>query len=41
LSMGMSHDFEMALRAGADVVRVGTGIFGARPPKQGGAAEQS
>jgi PLP dependent protein len=37
----MSHDFEMALRAGADVVRVGTGIFGARPPKQGGAAEQS
>ena len=31
LSMGMSHDFEMALRTGADVVRVGTGIFGARP----------
>ena len=41
LSMGMSHDFEMALRAGADVVRVGTGIFGARPPKNGVApAEQ-
>jgi len=35
LSMGMSHDFELALRAGADVVRVGTGIFGARPPKKG------
>jgi uncharacterized pyridoxal phosphate-containing UPF0001 family protein len=35
LSMGMSHDFEMALRAGADVVRVGTGIFGARPLKKG------
>ena len=35
LSMGMSHDFEMALRAGADIVRVGTGIFGARPPKKG------
>jgi uncharacterized pyridoxal phosphate-containing UPF0001 family protein len=35
LSMGMSHDFEMALRAGADVVRVGTRIFGARPPKKG------
>lgn len=34
LSMGMSHDFEVALRAGADVVRVGTGIFGARPPKE-------
>jgi len=33
LSMGMSHDFELALKAGADVVRVGTGIFGARPPK--------
>jgi hypothetical protein len=41
LSMGMSHDFEMALRAGADVVRVGTGIFGARPQKKGGTpAEQ-
>lgn len=36
LSMGMSHDFELALRAGADIVRVGTGIFGARPPKKGG-----
>ena len=35
LSMGMSHDFELALKAGADVVRVGTGIFGARPPKKG------
>jgi PLP dependent protein len=34
LSMGMSHDFEMAVKAGADVVRVGTGIFGARPPKK-------
>jgi len=33
--MGMSHDFELALGAGADVVRVGTGIFGARPPKKG------
>lgn len=38
LSMGMSHDFELALGAGADVVRVGTGIFGARPPKKGNAA---
>jgi len=35
LSMGMSHDFELALQAGADIVRVGTGIFGARPPKKG------
>ena len=40
LSMGMSHDFELALRAGADVVRVGTGIFGARPPKKGGAPSE-
>jgi hypothetical protein len=42
LSMGMSHDFELALKAGADIVRVGTGIFGARPPKKGTQlAEQS
>lgn len=40
LSMGMSHDFELALRADADVVRVGTGIFGARPPKKGGAPSE-
>ncbi|KAI6039760.1 hypothetical protein EDC04DRAFT_3061947 [Pisolithus marmoratus] len=33
LSMGMSSDFEAALKAGSDVVRVGTGIFGARPKK--------
>ena len=33
LSMGMSGDFEDALRAGSDIVRVGTGIFGSRPPK--------
>lgn len=33
LSMGMSSDFEAALRAGSDVVRVGTSIFGARPKK--------
>ena len=30
LSMGMSADFEEAIRAGATVVRVGTAIFGAR-----------
>jgi uncharacterized pyridoxal phosphate-containing UPF0001 family protein len=42
LSMGMSNDFELALKAGADIVRVGTGIFGARPPKKGApSAEQS
>jgi uncharacterized pyridoxal phosphate-containing UPF0001 family protein len=31
LSMGMSADFEIAVRAGATHVRVGTAIFGARP----------
>ncbi|KAF8269877.1 hypothetical protein EI94DRAFT_1724094 [Lactarius quietus] len=34
LSMGMSGDFELALGAGSDIVRVGTGIFGARPLKK-------
>jgi PLP dependent protein len=34
LSMGMSSDFEAALTAGSDVVRVGTGIFGSRPKKE-------
>lgn len=33
LSMGMSSDFEAALQAGSDIVRVGTSIFGSRPPK--------
>jgi pyridoxal phosphate enzyme (YggS family) len=31
LSMGMSADFELAIRHGATHVRVGTAIFGARP----------
>ena len=30
LSMGMSHDMEIAIREGATLVRVGTDIFGAR-----------
>ena len=30
LSMGMSHDFEIAIEEGAMVVRVGTAIFGQR-----------
>jgi len=30
LSMGMSHDFEEAVREGATIVRVGTAIFGGR-----------
>jgi PLP dependent protein len=31
LSMGMSHDFEIAIQEGSTCVRVGTAIFGARP----------
>ncbi len=33
LSMGMSGDYEVAIEEGATRVRVGTGIFGARPPR--------
>jgi len=33
LSMGMSHDFEVAIAEGATMVRVGTAIFGPRGPK--------
>ncbi|HEX4300504.1 MAG TPA: YggS family pyridoxal phosphate-dependent enzyme [Gammaproteobacteria bacterium] len=33
LSMGMSDDLEAAVLEGATIVRVGTAIFGARPPK--------
>src|SRR6266571_4878644 len=33
LSMGMSHDFEVAIEEGATEVRVGTAIFGAREVK--------
>ena len=32
LSMGMSHDFEIAIQEGANLVRVGSAIFGAPPP---------
>ncbi len=31
LSMGMSHDFDIAVEEGATLVRVGTALFGARP----------
>jgi len=31
LSMGMSHDFEVAIEEGATEIRVGTALFGARP----------
>jgi hypothetical protein len=37
LSMGMSADFETAIRFGATHVRVGTAIFGARQPVQAAA----
>lgn len=34
LSMGMSSDYEAALRQGSDEVRVGTTIFGERPQRK-------
>jgi len=34
VSIGMSHDFETAIRFGATHVRVGTAIFGPRPPRR-------
>jgi hypothetical protein len=36
LSMGMSHDLEVAIAEGATLVRVGTAIFGERPDKAAG-----
>ncbi len=37
ISMGMSHDYAVAVEEGATIVRVGTAIFGARPaPAVGG-----
>ena len=35
LSMGMSGDFEDAVEEGATLVRVGTALFGPRPPMTG------
>ena len=34
LSMGMSHDFDVAVEEGATLVRVGTAIFGSRPVRR-------
>jgi hypothetical protein len=34
LSMGMSHDFASAIGEGATLVRIGTAIFGPRPPRR-------
>jgi pyridoxal phosphate enzyme (YggS family) len=43
LSMGMSHDYEVAIEEGATIVRIGTAIFGERPrvppPEVGGARQ--
>lgn len=33
LSMGMSHDFEVAVEEGATMVRIGSSLFGRRPAK--------
>ncbi|HZD17840.1 MAG TPA: YggS family pyridoxal phosphate-dependent enzyme [Actinomycetota bacterium] len=33
LSMGMSLDYEVAIEEGATMVRIGTALFGARPPE--------
>jgi PLP dependent protein len=38
LSMGMSADFEIAVQFGATHVRVGSALFGARPPRPSRAA---
>ena len=35
LSMGMSGDFEVAVAEGSTLVRIGTALFGARPPRAG------
>lgn len=32
LSMGMSHDYEVAIEEGATIVRVGSAVFGSRTP---------
>jgi len=46
LSMGMSHDFEVAIEEGATMVRIGSAIFGERKavgrlPSRGEAGEES
>ena len=35
LSMGMTHDLEPAVEEGATILRIGTAIFGPRPPIEG------
>lgn len=41
LSMGMSADLDAAIAEGATIVRVGTGIFGQRPPTRSSDVQQS
>jgi PLP dependent protein len=41
LSMGMSADFEVAVQFGATHVRVGSALFGARPPRPSRASQAS
>lgn len=33
-SMGMSADLEVAVQEGSTMIRIGTGLFGARPPRR-------
>ncbi len=40
LSMGMSGDFEDAIAQGSTLVRIGTALFGPRPPKQPPVSDQ-
>ncbi len=40
LSMGMSHDFEVAVEEGATIVRVGSAVFGPRVAKPGTRAQE-
>lgn len=39
LSMGMSSDLEAAIAEGATMVRIGTALFGDRPPREAAAGE--
>ncbi|MEO8028229.1 MAG: YggS family pyridoxal phosphate-dependent enzyme, partial [Bryobacteraceae bacterium] len=41
LSMGMSHDLEVAIEEGATHIRVGTALFGARPKPKTAALESA
>jgi hypothetical protein len=34
LSMGMTNDFELAIAEGSTMIRIGTLLFGARPPRE-------